>query len=142
MGLLSGQIGRGVTAALVFVAASYHLTESARRQTELAHQRQEQERQARDTSPGDKDDGSKPRKQVLIWVAPDMADRLGASCAGLDETVRVSKSGPAGLPPDGESIISLSVSRAARLETFVADPMPGCRVRLSDRSPNGPPTLA
>lgn len=139
MDRVSQHLGRTALAGLAFVAASYHLTDLARRQAELVRQRQAQHDRSKTATSDDPDNSSDPQ-QVIAWFAPDMLDRACLRNAdGVERKQPVECNhdtitcwnGPARTGLDAGS----AVSRSAR---------PACpdstRVSLSDRSPHGPPS--
>jgi hypothetical protein len=131
------QTGRCSVAGLAFVAASYHLTETAHRQADLARQ-QRQAQQVADRSQ-DEQDESNPR-QILEWLAPDMLERAGLRTEDLDRAIRrTTDAGPALSPSD-----RLSIDPLHRRTDMVVAAVDSRRTHhwthLSDRSTHGPPS--
>ncbi len=141
MDRVSHHLGRTALAGLAFVAASYHLTDLARRQAELMRQLQAQQDRAT-TDQEDGSDESSDSKQILAWFAPDMLDRVclrageqgqrDQGLAGADDEPVYHRDPEQGPRP----LVASDVRPSPALSCLVST-----RVRLSDRSPHGPPWL-
>jgi len=132
-----GQLERCTVAGLAFLAASYHLTETAHRQAELARRRQQAECQAHNPSK-DAREGKSKERQVLEWLAPDMLAR--ASQGGTtDELARPLASGKPTDLSRCRAGVARPVRQAAQTEAPADDLRPIRKTHLSDRSAHGPP---
>ncbi len=133
-----GQMERCAVAGLAFLAASYHLTETAHRQAELARRRQQAERQAH-KPPKDDRKGESKERQVLEWLAPDMLARASQGAA-TEELVRPwTNATPADLSRCQS--VAQPVRQTVRTESPANDFRPIRKTHFSDRSAHGPPRL-
>jgi len=134
------RLSRCALAGLALVAATYHLTQTAHRQT-IPTRPPNRSPQPAGTPPGKQKPDPRPRP-VLGWLAPDMLNRNVLRAVALDEQLRRMISGGS-LPPP-----CLAPSRCEGTLEFAQTLLPGqevetptCQSRLSDRSIHGPPGM-
>ncbi len=128
-------------AGLAFVAATYHLTETAHRQAELARLRQESAQQQAAQESKDGQEKGADQEQVLEWLAPDMLDRADLRSVSSEKVLRLST----GVNPAFVSSVQQQFERERcwwACDAGAADVSPPIRrTCLSDRSTHGPPRL-